>query len=194
MYKQVLFGMVAFVLLVGAVRRAEAVSLTLVPSQATVGIGGPVAVDVVIADLGLGAAPTLSAFDLDITFAPGVLSFVTVSFGFDLGIPGLEALTSAGALAGPVRVDLAAASLLSNATLDADQPASFVLATLHFTALGIGTSPLAITQAVLANTAGGSIGTSLVGTSIDVVVPEPASLALVALGLAGLARVGARRR
>ena len=65
----------------------------------------------------------------------------------------------------------------STRQLDANQPASFVLATLHFTALGIGLSPLAITQAVLANTPGGAIPTTLSGTSIEVVVPERASRA-----------------
>lgn len=194
MRKQMLFGFVALAL-AGSAWRAEAASLSLVPSQATIGIGGGIAVDVVIADLGLGAAPTVAGFDLDITFDPGVLSFVSVDFGGDLGVIGLETLLpSVNLLAGPTRVDLALSSLLSDATLDANQPASFVLATLHFTGLGLGTSALAITQALLANTPGGAITTTLSGTSIEVVVPEPGSLALVALGLAGFARAGTRRR
>jgi len=84
-----------------------------------------------------------------------VPSFVSVSFGSGLGVPGAEATTSSGLLGGPVRVDLGEYSLLSNAALDANQPISFVLATLHLLALAPGTSPLAITQSVLASTAGG---------------------------------------
>ena len=193
MRRRMLSGLVALALL-GWAWRADAVSLSLVASQATVGIGGAVAVDVVIADLGLGVAPTLAGFDLDITFDPAVLAFDSVAFGGDLGVLGLETLLpSVNLLAGPTRVDLALASLLPDAVLDANQPASFVLATLHFTALGLGLSPLAIAQAVLANTPGGAIPTTLAGTSIEVVVPEPASLALVALGLAALARRKDRR-
>ncbi len=173
--------------------RAQAASLTLVPSSLSVFAGSPLDIDIVIGGLGLGAPPTLAAFDLDVTFLPSVLSYVSTSFGFDLGIPGLDALTSSGLLGGPVRVDLAEASLLPNAVLDANQPDTFVLATLHFLALAPGTSPLAITQALLANTAGGpAIPATLSGASVDVVpVPEPAAAAFIALGLALL---GMRRR
>jgi hypothetical protein len=183
-------GMVGAAALLAAVlgnQRAGAVSLALSPASQSVATSGVLDVDVVITELGAGAAPTLAAFDLDITFDPSLLSFGSVDFGFDLGIPGLEALTSAGLLAGPVRVDLAEASLLSNAALDLAQPASFVLATLHFVALAPGVSPLAITQAVLADTAGGpgnnSIAASLSGASVTV-VPEPSTALLLALGVA----------
>lgn len=167
--------------------RAAAVSLALSPATQSVTTGGAVDVDIVITDLGSGAAPTLAAFDLDVSFDPSVLSFLSVDFGLDLGVPGLDALTSAGLLAGPMRVDLAATSLLANATLDAQQPASFVLATLHFVALAPGTSALAITQAVLADTAGGpgnnSIAADLAGADVTV-VPEPGTAALLAMGIA----------
>jgi hypothetical protein len=167
---------------------AGAASLSLVPSSPSVFAGSPLAVDIVIADLGAGVAPTVAAFDLDVTFLPSVLSFVWVEFGGGLGIPDFETITASNLLAGPVRVDLAETSLLSNATLNAAQPASFVLATLHFLALADGISPRAITQAVLAKTAGGPHAATHSGASVTVLpVPEPVSLALVGLGLAGLA-------
>lgn len=172
---------------------ADAASIALSPSGQTVTPGASVDVDIVISGLGANVAPTLSAFDLDVSFDPSVLSFVAVTFGLDLGAPGIDAFVSGGLLGGPVRVDLAEASLLSNAVLDASQPDAFVMATLHFTALGLGTSPLAITQAVLANTAGGSIPADLTGASVDVVVPEPGAFALVALGVGGLAFARRRR-
>ncbi len=170
---------------------ARAVSLSLSPSAASVYAGAPVAIDIVIDGLGAGTAPTLAAFDLDVSFLGSVLSFVSVDFAY-----AVDAFTSSGLLAGPLRVDLAETSLLSNAVLDAYQPATFVLATLHFLALAPGVSPLAITQAVLANTAGGgSIAATLGGASVTVLpVPEPISVTLVGLGLAALAAPRRGRR
>jgi hypothetical protein len=171
------------------------VTLALVPSATPVFPGDPVAVDVAISGLGSGAPPTLAGFDLDITFDPSVLAFASVDFGGNLGIVGLETLPPAvNVLAGPTRVDLALSSLLPDPVLDASQPDAFVLATLHFTALGAGLSPLAITQAVLANTPGGSIAVTLAGTSVEVLVPEPGPLALLALLALGLASLARRRR
>src|SRR5262245_32346006 len=105
--------------------RADAASIGLSPSFQSAPIGNTIAVDVTIAGLG-GAPPTLSAFDLDITFDPGVLAFVSVLFGDDLGEAGVDTIFDVNLLAGPVRVDLANASLLSNAELAASQPDSFV--------------------------------------------------------------------
>lgn len=187
-------GLAGLVLLLVA-GRAEAVSIGLVPSATTVASGQLVSVDVVVSGLGAGAAPTVSSFDLDVAFAAPALGLAGVVFGTGLGT-GAQVLTSVSVLPGPI-VDFAAASLLSSATLDAQQPASFVLATLTFVAGPAGVSALSIAQAILADTIGGPGGNAipideLTGTEITVVVPEPATLALLALGLAALGRRGAR--
>lgn len=190
----------AFAVLGAGAPRAGAVSLFLSPETQSVTQGNLVSIDIIIDELGAGVAPTLAAFDLDVTFDPSVLGFVSVVFGSALGNPALfEALTSSSLLGGPVRVDLAEASLLSNAVLDASQPASFVLATIQFTALALGEAQLAITQAVLANTAGGpganQITADLFGASVTVTaIPEPATLAMLVAGLIGLARLRTPRR
>jgi hypothetical protein len=187
---RITIGATALAVALAAGTSAGAVSLGLTPSG-PVAPGGAVAIGIVIADLGDGVPPTLAAFDLDVSFDPGVLAFVSVDFGAELGTPGVDALVTSGLLAGPARVDLATSWLLPNAMLDAQQPSSFVLATLHFIALAPGTSLLDFTQAVLANTAGGpggnAITAELSGASATV-VPEPGPLALIALGMALLTR------
>jgi hypothetical protein len=174
-------------LLVGA--RAEAVSIGLVPSDSVLLPGELVSVDVVVSGLGAGVAPTISSFDLDLSFAAPQLGFAGITFGTGLGTGG-QVLTSFSLQPGPV-VDFAAASLLSAAALDASQRASFVLATLLFQAGAQGSVPLAVTQAVLADAIGGPGGnqipvSQLLGATVTV-VPEPGTLALLALGLAALA-------
>lgn len=170
----------------GAPARGGAATITLVPAWPTVGASNAIAVDVVISGLGEGAPPTVAAFDLDVTFDPALLQIVSVDFGWDV-FPD-AALSDWNLLAGPTRVDLAGASLFDDATLDAYQPASFVLATLHFFALTPGVAPLAISQAVLAATGGGALARDLVGTSIEILVPEPGTATLLALGLLLLRR------
>ena len=174
----------------GAPARGGAATITLVPASPTVGASNPIDVDVVISGLGEGAPPTVAAFDLDVTFDAAVLQLVSVDFGWDV-FPD-AGLSAWNLLATPPRVDLAGASLFDDATLDAYQPASFVLATLHFFALTPGVSPLAITQAVLAATGGGSLPSALVGTSVEVLVPEPGTVSLLLVGLAGLSAARSR--
>jgi hypothetical protein len=69
------------------------------------------------------------------------------------------------------------------------QPGSFYLAVLHFTALSVGSSPLALTI----NFAGDALGNSLTPTAVSnssinigTTIPEPALSLLVGMGLAGI--------
>ena len=85
-------------------------------------------------------------------------------------------------------VEFAGASLVSPATVNANQPATGLLATLEFTAGNFGSTTPTLTQHVLLVT-GETLGSLLFtesGTTLNV-VPEPATGALVAFGLAALA-------
>lgn len=176
--------------------RADALSIGLAASDLSLLPGEQVTVDIVVAGLGAGAAPTISGFDLDLDFGAPTLTLVNVGFGSGLGT-GLQVLNSTSLLSASV-VDLAAASLLASATLDAQQPASFVLATLTFQAVSPGLSELALTQALLADTSSVPGGNQLFVDSISgvsiVVTPEPGTLVLVASATGLLAACRSRGR
>ena len=113
--------------------------LELVPSSATVALGDPVDIDVVISNLGNFASPGLRTFDLSVTFDPAIFSYDATSVGVLLGdsmaaVP--EATVTVTPGAGDVRV--LEVSFLATSDLLALQPASFTLFTVTFTAAGLG--------------------------------------------------------
>jgi hypothetical protein len=172
---------------------ARAVSLALTPATSVAAVGDTVAIAIEIAGLGAGAPPTLSSFDIDVSFDPTVLGFQSAAFGSALGT-GADIFTSAGLL-GPGSVDVSVASLLPSPTLDATQPASFVLATLVFKALAPGVSPLAIADQLLADTSsvagGNQIFVDSIGGARVTVAPVPEPAALLVFGAGVLLAVGA---
>jgi hypothetical protein len=172
---------------------ALAVSISVLPAAQTAAVGDPVSVDLVITGLDGTGAPSVGAFDLDVTFDPLLLVASGVTFGAFLGDEALgEALTASSVSAG--LLDLAAVSLLLPAELDALQPAAFTLATLSFTTLAAGTSPLTLSQAIVDDAFGARLAADTVGGSVTVAqaVPEPATLLLVGAGLL-VWRLGRRR-
>jgi Tol biopolymer transport system component len=168
-----------------------AVSLALVPSTLLAPIGSSFTVDVTIAGLAAPGPPSLRSFDLDVTFAAALVSFDGLDFGPHLGSPPTTAI--AGFSYGGGLVDLFEVSLLSTPTLETGQPASFVLATLHFTALAEGVASFGLSQLDLADAVGAPIVPSSVnGGDVPIVVPEPGSAALLLLG--GVLLASLRRR
>ncbi len=186
----------AFALLTLVTAPAHAALITFQPALQTVSAGSAVDVVVVISDLGAGGAPSLSTFDLEITFNDDVLSFIGATFGdpilgdqLDLG--GFGTITSV--IDAPGLVTLFELSFDLPDDLDSLQADSFILAILRFTATGAGFSPLGITVAALGDATGDSIPSELAGGGIEVTgrsVPEPAVLVLL---LSGLAAVATRR-
>jgi hypothetical protein len=149
--------------------------------------GEPVNVDLVVSDLESFMHPSLGAFDLTVSFDPGVLSVVGTSFGPFLGNPDAGAAFLDATAVGPGALNLVGISFLSGVELHLLQPESFVLATLTFNPVALGTTPLQLTVNALSNEVGESFPFVKTEQGTGNVIPEPSALLLVWTGLATLA-------
>ena len=153
--------------------------------------GTPIAIAIRIAGLGASTAPSLGAFDLDVSFDPLHVSFNIALYGdpvlgdlLDVSGGGSIQLTTPGAAS----VNLAEISLDPASLLDAFQPDAFTLATLIFDPVMTSSTP---TQFGLSPILfGDAQGDPLAVT----VIPEPSSLLLLAVSLTALAAGRSRAR
>lgn len=159
---------------------AWAVRLDLVPSAVIVAPGDLVPVEVRIAGLGAGVAPSVGAFDLNVAFDPLLFATPAVLFGSELGKIPTEAIDIVDHPAAGI-VNIAEVSLLSPEALHAAQPDDFTLATLFFSALGAGSASFHFDGFTRVDDAYGRK-----------LLPEPAVPALLAVSLCAL--FSARRR
>jgi hypothetical protein len=213
-------GILAAILLVG---RAEAASISLLPNSQNVALGSNFSVDVMVDGLvgqSVGGASFLLSFDssllkgLSFTLDPNakmgfaihpqendpVLNPLGNDYGSGFGVGG----------ASPFEGFFTADISLNDAALQALQGTGFRLATLNFTAIGSGFSPLTLAveplQGVFLSDGGGlELPTQGISGSVCVggaaggpndactvaAVPEPGTIALLGTGLAALVR---RRR
>jgi hypothetical protein len=173
---------------------SHAITVGFAPATQNVNVGVPVNVALVILGLGNGAAPSLSTFDLDVTFDGNILSFLGATFGDpvlgeQLDLFGFGSLTSVAPGLGVV--NLFELSLDSPADLNALQAASFTLATLTFSTPSAGFSNLGIAVNALGDAHGDSLAATIALGSVtsmgSTAVSEPVSLLLVLAGLMALA-------
>jgi hypothetical protein len=196
--------LVSALLAVASPAAALPVTLTLVPSSPSVGVGQTLSVDIVVGGLSEFEGESeiaLESLDLDLAFDTSRLAFEALSFGAFLGDPGDGAETFVSGPGTPNAtgvVQMFEFSFLTEAQLLALQAAPFTLATVQFQALeGTGSTLLQLVNldgSSLGGVAGRALGDELAAPSalsIDV-VPEPSLLALAAAALLALGRRRAR--
>lgn len=188
----------ALVLGMGLVPAADAFTLSVVPQASTVSLGGTVLVDIVASDLVSGAAPSLGAYDLNLSFDPSVLSFGSINFGTGLSVTGMPSIVQDFAL-GSGAVNPFEVSLEETADLNALQAGAFTLFTITFNAMQAGTSLLSLSLNSLSTAEGTALtADALNGASISVAgasaVPVPAGVWLLLSGVAGVGSLLRRRR
>lgn len=172
----------------------QAMTISVVTATNPIAVGGTTMVSVVVSGLGSDSAPSLSVFDIDLTFDGALLSAGSVMFGdallgdqLDLGGFG----TISDAVVTTNAVNFFELSLDSAKLLDSAQAASFTLASVAITGLASGVTAMGLHF----NALGDSLGDSLVAVAVNgvaTVVAEPSTAVLVGIG--GVCALVARRR
>lgn len=164
------------VLLAGVLLSIQAAMISFQPASQSVAVGSTLNVALTVSGLGSGAAPSLSVFDLDVSYDASVLQFNS----FALGDPGLGDqldLSGSGSISEfdgsvPGLVNLMELSMDPVATLDSLQPGAFILGVFSFTALSPGVSPLGTSVNAFGDSLGDPMAADVPGGNVTV-VPEP---------------------
>lgn len=167
---------------------AQAAVLSIEPVEQFVDLGTGFTLDINISGLGAGSSPSLSTFDLDLVYDSTIMTAVSVTFGNQLDLFGFGSVQDV--MGGGGVLNLSELSLDGPAILDSLQLDAFTLATVGFVAIHTGFSDISLDNVILGDSLGDPFAAELGSARVN--VPEPSTLALLGLGLAGLGF--ARRR
>ena len=148
--------------------------------------------------MGDGSAPSLGAFDIDLTFdsslyTPNSITFGDPVIGNQLDLFGFMSNPSGAFLPDPNTLNLFEVSLDFSLDLDTMQAPAFILVTVVFDVnqkTGLGLFDLSING--LSDSNGGSLDAKTIGVEVQV-VPVPAAIWLFGAGLIGLIGFTKRR-
>lgn len=184
-------GLALLALAASACLSQAAPVVSVSPATQTINVGGPASIDINVS----GLTQALGGFSFVLGFNNSFLS----SFGFtpnpDNKMGAFPLDLSGGFVGGSLDVFYLADLVDTELALATAQGASFRLATVSFTGLADGLSPLTLSGVALSNFTGGATvqgvttqnGQICVGGNCVNVVPEPTTMLLVATALGALA-------
>ncbi|MGD1919486.1 MAG: cohesin domain-containing protein [Pleurocapsa sp.] len=193
MMNRLLFsGASLFFLLTAFQSKAMAIDMSL--SSPSANLGDKVDVELDISGLGNGIAPSVSAFDVDVTFDPSVISFDSVTFGNQLSLNSTP-LFQDGIVTCSGILNLAEISDDTPTDLNDLQAPDFTLATISFNTVSTGSSNLGISLNDLGDAAGDplTVDNFNAGT-VTVAVPFGVSTNMGIMILAGICGVNYLRK
>jgi hypothetical protein len=187
----------AMAIMVGTlfVGNSEAAVISISPASQNANVGGTVSVDILVS---LGLGEVVGGVSLFLGFNPAILTGAsyTVDPNAQMGVAAGGFDFSGGFSGGVLDLFFLADGSLNQAALGALQGTGFRLATVSFTAVGNGTTPLTLSFAqpggAFLSDANGAVlpstavnGSVCVGPTCGVTqVPEPGTLVLLGMGLA----------
>jgi len=183
---------------------ALAITIGFEPVSQEVVVGNPASVNLVISGLGDGTYPSLGGFDLFIEYDPAILALSDISFGDStlgdqLDVSGDGSYYDHSSHSSNVEYLFGLSYNLPWDLNDLQKP-SFVLATLTFDTLSVGTSSLEIVNpdppiyvSRLSDELGNALGFERESGSVSP-VPEPATFILIGFGLGGIGILRRKRR
>lgn len=166
--------------------QSKAVTIGFEPKTQNIFLGSTINIDLFIWDFGDHTSPSLSVFDIDVSYNTMVLSFIDYKLSSHLGdISSCEALDLSYGEQQHGTINLANLSLLSPDELNSFQPSEFAFATLTFKAIAPGSSKLNFTNASLGDEQRDCLDIQIEPGNINV-VPTPATILLLGSSFACL--------